>query len=126
VSAAAQQLLELARSVRERRDSDLVGVWPRAVAFLARQALEEAVSTVLSARATGSEACPARAQLLCLPTYAPTEAAHDATYLWGVLSRACHHHPYELAPTAEELDRWIAEVERLSEALWRSTAGQIA
>ena len=30
---------------------------------------------------------------------------------WGALSRACHHHPYELAPTAAELARWIEVVE---------------
>jgi hypothetical protein len=30
---------------------------------------------------------------------------------WGALSRACHHHPYELAPTVEELAAWIGVVE---------------
>ena len=40
---------------------------------------------------------------------------------WSVLSRACHHHPYELAPTANELrallgvaHRFAAEVARQS------------
>ena len=40
---------------------------------------------------------------------------------WSVLSRACHHHPYELAPTANELrdvldiaHRFAAEVTRQS------------
>ena len=33
---------------------------------------------------------------------------HEA---WGSLSRACHHHPYELAPTAGELATWIHVVE---------------
>ena len=28
-----------------------------------------------------------------------------------LLSRACHHHPYELAPTAGELATWIEVVE---------------
>jgi hypothetical protein len=34
-----------------------------------------------------------------------------------VLSRACHHHAYELAPTAEELTGWLAETERVIAAL---------
>ena len=40
---------------------------------------------------------------------------------WSVLSRACHHHPYELAATANELrallgvaHRFAAEVTRQS------------
>lgn len=119
--STAESVLVLARDVQHRRDAELVGVWPRAVAFLGRQALEEAVADVLLTRAQGAERCSARAQLLCLPTYSPTAAALDATYLWGALSRACHHHPYELAPTSEELDRWLAEVERLHGALWSST-----
>lgn len=93
------------------------GVWQRAVAFLTRQALERAVGGVLAQRAAGAEACSARAQLLCLPTYAPTAAALEAAYLWSVLSRACHQHPYELAPTAAELAEWIAAVERVAERL---------
>jgi len=36
---------------------------------------------------------------------------------WAALSRACHHHPYELAPTAHELEHWLDAVERLLERL---------
>jgi len=36
---------------------------------------------------------------------------HEA---WGSLSRACHHHPYELAPTTGELATWIVIVEQFA------------
>jgi hypothetical protein len=107
-------LLDQSRALLERGGA---GVWQRAVAVLARQALEAAVARVLAARAAGTESCSARAQLLCLPTFAPTEPAHEAAYLWHVLSRVCHHHPYELAPTAAELAEWLAGVERVVAAL---------
>jgi cytochrome c5 len=116
----AARLLALAREVQQSSKRELVGVWPRAVAFLTRQALEEAVAEVLAIRAAGAEQCAARAQLLCLSTYAPTNAAHEAAYLWSVLSRACHHHSYELAPTTVELQRWMEAVERLIDSLWSS------
>jgi hypothetical protein len=29
------------------------------------------------------------------------------------LSRACHHHPYELAPTTDELRDWLSVVGKL-------------
>lgn len=117
-SAPATTLLALAREVQGRRDAEFAGLWARAVAFLTRQALEEIVSGVLATRAKGAERCSARAQLLCLPTYAPTLAAFEATFLWSVLSRACHQHSYELAPTAGELDEWLSRVEDLVETLW--------
>jgi hypothetical protein len=112
-------LLAVARDLQRHRNG-LVGIWPRAVAVVTRQALEEIIEVVLATRAAGVERCSARAQLLCLPTYAPTDAAREASYLWAVLSRACHHHPYELSPTAEELEDWLTAVERLQDSLWSS------
>ena len=50
-----------------------------------------------------------RSQLLCLTAYLDEDVATRAAYLFAALSRACHYHPYELAPTAAELDRWLAE-----------------
>ncbi len=38
---------------------------------------------------------------------------------WSALSRACHHHPYEIDPTAEELRGWIKVADRLTEAVER-------
>jgi hypothetical protein len=57
-----------------------------------------------------------RAQLLLLPLpqFAGPEAALLAREAWLGLSRAAHHHAYELAPTAAELRRWHANVTQLA------------
>jgi hypothetical protein len=111
VTAAAAAILQDARRLLARTDDETTGLWARAVALLARQALELGIGETLAKRAPGAEGTSARAQLLCLPTFAPTEAAHEASYIWFALTRACHHHLYELAPTVGELEDWLREVD---------------
>ena len=91
------------------------GIWPRATALLARQALEGALDDLWRLRAPGLEHCSARAQLLCLPSYLPghEELAERVSYAWSGLSRACHQHPYELPPTSSELLGWLTTVDQL-------------
>lgn len=43
--------------------------------------------------------------------------ASRAAYLYAALSRICHYHLYELAPTATELTRWLSETADLVELL---------
>ena len=38
---------------------------------------------------------------------------HCGGHTEAALSRACHYHPYELAPSAAELTSWISDVESL-------------
>lgn len=116
-AAEADAVLALSRRVLRQHDVHLVGVWPRASAFLARQAVESAVVDALRRRAPGAERATNRARLLCLMEFVPTELARRTSYIWGSLSRVCHHHPYELAPTSDELESWIAEAEAVSTAL---------
>ena len=102
--------------------------WPRVVAVLARHAIEEALRQYWALREPGMERCAWHAQLLCLTAYLSNrELAREAAAAWSDLSRACHHHPYELAPTANELHdlldvahRFAAEVARQA-AFRRST-----
>jgi len=109
-----RDLLEAAHELVDRPGSSLVGLWPRAAALLARQALEGALDALWAARAPGIEAPSARAQLACLPAYLPNRVlAAEVAYTWVVLSAACHHHAYELAPTEGELQSRFAVVERL-------------
>ena len=97
--------------------AETIGLWARAAAFLGRQSLEDAMSWVWIRRAPGLESCPARAQLLCLGPYlGDEELAESAAYVYGRLSSACHHHAYELAPTADELRAWLSAVDRLMSA----------
>jgi hypothetical protein len=95
-----------------RADPATAGLWPRAAALLIRQALEESVDAYWTDRQLPLGSLPTQAQLVCLRMMTADgrlpARLHEA---WGGLSRACHHHPYELAPTAGELATWIEVVE---------------
>jgi len=109
-------LLKVARELLTRSDIRSKGVWPRAAAHLCRQALEETLDAYWKTRAPGLELASMRAQLAALPTYLNRELAGSVAFTWGALSSACHHHTYELAPTAQELSLWAKTVERLMAA----------
>ncbi len=118
----AAESLELARDLLSRPNPQTAGLWPRAAAFLGRQALEDAMDWVWLTRAPGLEDCAKRAQLLCLARYLEDERlAEVAANVYGRLSFACHHHPYELSPTAGELTAWFDDVE-----LVIAKAGEVA
>jgi hypothetical protein len=113
-----EELLEAAQELVEKPSEELVGLWPRAAALAARRALEEALDQLWAVRAPGLQAASARAQLSCLPTYLhPPELAQEAAYTWTALSDACHHHAYEVGPTAAELQARFEAVKRLIERL---------
>lgn len=114
-------MLMIARDLLERPDPHTAGIWPRASALLTRHALEAALDDLWRRRAPGLERCSMRAQLLCLPTYlrADDDLATRASFAWTGLSRASHHHAYELPPTAVELSSWIETVEELAGRLIR-------
>jgi hypothetical protein len=107
-----QATLQLARDLLNRADPSTAGLWPRAAALLIRQALEEAVDSYWTARQLPLDSLPTQAQLVCLRMMtADGTASAQLHETWGALSRACHHHPYELSPTAAELADWIDVVE---------------
>jgi hypothetical protein len=58
-----------------------------------------------------------RAQLLTLTRTIDSDLGSRATVLWYALSRAAHHHAYELAPTGAELRTWHTDVHLLTEDL---------
>ena len=103
------ELLDAARDLMQRPDAPFDGIWPRAAALLARQALEAAMAELWAAnrQAAGMSGCTLRSQELCLTAYLDPGTASRAVYLLAALSRACHYHPYELAPTAAELTGWL-------------------
>lgn len=113
MSSATSYLLLEARRLLAYGDNTTAGLWPRAAALLARQALEQAVDDFWRRRAPGVENCSGRAQFLCLRSYVDKRVAEEADHTWGALSRACHQHAYELAPTASELDRWMHNVDSI-------------
>jgi hypothetical protein len=80
-----------------------------------RHATREADRSVASGGTRGVD------QLACLEHYLrDAELVRGVRTAWAALSRACHHHPYELAPTAPELAHWLDAVDgligRLAEA----------
>jgi hypothetical protein len=112
VTLAHTDVVTAARHLMERIDPATVGLWPRATALLARQALEGALDDFWRKRSPGVEHCSMKAQLLCLPHYlGDEELAERVSYAWAGLSGACHQHPYELPPTSVELLGWLGTVE---------------
>jgi hypothetical protein len=109
-------LLEVADRLLRRADPATAGLWPRASALLALQALEASVRRLWERHTLEFQGCSMRTQLICLRSYledAPLAAR--TAHAWSALSRACHHHPYELAPTATELQSWYSVVKALIE-----------
>lgn len=112
--ASPSELVDMADGVMQDHASAWGGSWARAVALLTRQALEGALDDLWIMRGVNMSMVSTRAQLICLPAYLQHDTlAADVRFAWGALSRACHHHPYELAPTAEELARWVGTIRAL-------------
>jgi hypothetical protein len=89
--------------------------WPRAAAFLARQALEDAVRQAWGGPAAGMGNCNMTAQLVSLPFFLEDrQLGTRVRQCWASLSSACHAHPYELAPTVAELEGWLEVVDELT------------
>jgi len=118
----ARELLGAARALVNTSARDTRGLWPRAAALLARQSLEVSLKTYWSFVAPGAEDAPMRAQLLALEAYLPSATARQAHQAWSALSRASHHHVYELPPTRDELLAWCEAVDAViseTERAWR-------
>jgi hypothetical protein len=102
----------------DEADPSTVSAWSRASALLARQALEEALKEYWIRWAPGVERLNMRIQLDCLRGYLTDMAlVDDITFTWHALSRATHHHPYELDPTADELRSLVSSTDRIVAAL---------
>jgi hypothetical protein len=118
----ARELLSAARTLVNTSAPDTRGLWPRAAALLSRQSLEVALKTYWSYVAPGTEEASMRAQLLCLDGYLPAPLSRQAHQAWASLSRASHHHAYELPPTRDELLAWCEVVDAIissTERAWR-------
>jgi len=105
-------LLAAAGRLLERPDAKTAAIWPRAAALLARQALEQGLDQFWRGKGLKLEGLATKPQLICLACYLPdADVAGRATYAWSSLTRACHHHPYELRPSHAELNGWLGAVD---------------
>ena len=108
-------LLASAKDLLTIPDEATQGLWPHASALLGRQALEMSLERLWSRVADGVQRTPMRCQLLSLPVFlGDDELARRAAHAWWALTRACHHQPYDLGPTHEELDGWLSDVWELA------------
>lgn len=109
----------LAVADRLLRDPDLIeaGVWPRACTWLIRLALEHAIDDFWAEHRPDVAEINRRAQLIALTRTVDPVLGRQVTELWHALSRAAHHHAYELAPTAAELRGWHTGAHRLADEL---------
>lgn len=87
------------------------GWWPKACACLIRLALEGGLDAFWHHVSPPVAKCGSwRTKLLMLRKRVNREIARRASFAWATLSRATHHHCYEMAPTAAELRRLHSEV----------------
>jgi hypothetical protein len=118
VALTPKQLLQHAYGLLEDPPAVFASRWPRAVALLARQALEASLEELWAKRDVKIGWATERTQLLFLPeVMGDRRLAVDAAVAWSGLSRACHQHPYDLSPTSGELAGWLETVDELGRAV---------
>ncbi len=105
-----QLLLEAARAALRGELALPPARVSRAAALLARTALEGIVDERLTHLGPGLSECSMRVRLICLRTLVDADEGAKAAWAYGGLSSACHHHAYELAPTATEVEYLIDAV----------------
>jgi hypothetical protein len=104
-------LLAAARRLLDRPDAKTAAIWPRAAALLARQALEQGLDQFWRGKGLRLDGLATKPQLICLPAYlADRDLAAKANAAWSNLTQACHHHPYELGVSGEEVKAWLEAV----------------
>jgi len=76
----------------------------RAACWIARAALESAVDDILEAERLAAPAATMRSKLTILyVALEGSQTAGRAEYAWNRLSWACHHHAFQLSPSATEV-----------------------
>lgn len=108
----SQRMLRDARVVLEHPEAMPTASWALAVAVLARRALELGLEEHWLRESPDLARTRARkAQFIALRFSIDPELAGRLWVKWSQLSDACHHHAYELPPTATELTGWLETVE---------------
>lgn len=113
------QLLEEADTLLNHPSRSMRRCWQRGCACLTRLAMEQGLRVYWGRVAPTLARCPMRHQLLALSAFADASTACLARTAWHGLSRAMHHHVYELPPTHAELRSWHCDVVALLDQLKR-------
>ncbi|WP_433165365.1 hypothetical protein [Kribbella sp. CA-247076] len=106
--------MEYARAILDGEEA----VTPRRIriaAFLLRQALEAEIDAYCELLVAAMPfPVRMRSRLAVLHALDRTGFNRSAEYAWNALSRACHHHAYELSPTISELRHLHSKVVALA------------
>jgi hypothetical protein len=121
VSETPDDLLLAAQDLLDQRG---VAGWQRAVAVLARQALESAVDDIWREWESRMTAASWRSKLIALPQFVAASTANDARSCWESLSGVCHVRQYDLPPTDLELEDLLAVSRRTIGALLAASVGE--
>lgn len=113
--AAAREELATATAALDGRTKLPARRRTRAAAIIGRTALEHLVQAALLARGHRLTEASMRVQLICLSTLVSPDAGRTAHTAWAGLSQGCHHHAYELSPTASEVRHLLALVDQLAD-----------
>jgi hypothetical protein len=117
-AATVHELLTLSRTLVSSDNWATSYWWGRGSAVLARQAVELALEEFWDARAPDMREASGRGQFLAVRLYLNDETqAAEGHATWSRLSRACHHHPYDLQPSRDEVVAWIDAAERFHAVL---------
>lgn len=110
-----RSLLASARAVLDRTLAVPPAQATRTAALLGRIALEHIVTD--DCTRLGLVTRPTmRSKLICVRVLLDVERGQLAGFAWAGLSNACHHHAYELAPTAGEVAHLLDMVDRLQDS----------
>jgi hypothetical protein len=115
VAMSPRELLDAAQELLTKSIEGTAGLWPRAAAVLIRQALEDQMTIILTKSVPGAHESSARTKLICLQSELDdVTLAEEVAHAWWALTAACHRRTYDLAPTADELQRWLETGRQIS------------
>jgi hypothetical protein len=91
----------------------------RAACWVARRGLEALIPLLLQLRGVDVGGASMNVQLICLRVAYEDDPAlfTGLASAWDQLSRACHHHAYELTPTITEVRDLIGRVKAATKLL---------
>lgn len=115
--SAPTDLLDLADAILDGSITVPGASAARGAAVIARQVLEDAVERRCREPAGTGVRPTFRSQLVLIRELGDPVVAEQARVAWDGLSRACHHHSYELQPTVTEVRCHILKVKEFVENL---------
>ena len=112
------EVLAMARQLLDRASPETAGLWPRrgGAARAVRPWRWRSTSSGPHAASRSSPARRASSSSACASTWTITIWPAASTTRGTRSAEACHHHPYELAPTVAELRSWLIVVGAVAQA----------